>query len=329
MLIPLKDYIYNYYLPSLKIKNIYTNRYEDVFKIFNLNGSGYLDILMSQGYMIETKYNFATDSKEFGLVKIEQKPKISYKTVEQEFTVKKYRYITVKTGKFKLVNTGKKKTVTVAESYYKKIGKTKYFVTEYKKKKIPIRKKIPITKKQRQYYDTVEIKKVEIPIETKRYTYKKIAYKRYIQFYLYEEYRYIPANSKLEHILCIKPFYTRYSNAIEISEVDSFGNEIFTTPEQFTQTKIYNQAITDCRNAMYAKVTQDEQQKFFKNYLHYFKKNRKARQKINKNSYSYTLDIIDLVFFTDSKEIDNGIGNKQVTRLSKAQFEKELTQEND
>lgn len=314
MLISLKDYIYNYYLPKLKIKNIYTGKYENVFKIFNLDGSGALDILMSKGYMIETKYNFATDSKEFGLVKIEKIDKIyTTKTEILPITVKKYRWVTI--------DTGKKKTVTVAKSYYKKIGRTRYYVTEYRKKKIPVKKKI------KEYYDDIEYEIVETPIIKKksRYTYKKIAFKRYIQFYLYEEYKYVPANSKLEHILSIKPFYTRYSYPIQISEVDSFGNEIFMTPEEFTQTKIFNDAINDCRNAMYVRVSQDEQQKFFKNYINYFKKNRKARQKVNKNSYSYTLDIIDLVFFTDSKEIDNGAGNKEITKLTKSQFDKELS----
>lgn len=301
MLIPIMQFI-NKYLKNLKIKNIFTGKYENCQKIMNWNGSGALDILVGQGYMVETKYNFATDEQEFGLVKLGRKEKVvGEKNVEKVVEIKKYRLVDSDQIK------GYKKAVIPVFKYVK-IGRRKEYTTEYKTVKIPI------YKKKRQYYTVKQIQTVKEPIVKKTYTYKRITFKEYIPFLLFEKYKYDSSLGEIVHSLYIKPFYSQFGEAISTSAENSLGMREFTTPEEFSLCQQYKDFVKDCKTLLFAGTTQKQSIDFFKNFVR-----RKRKEKRYKASYSYSEDILDVVFFKSADFEDN----KKVETLTEEEL-KEL-----
>lgn len=306
MLIPLKYFI-DEYLDNLYIKNIFTGKQVNANKIFNWQSSGALDILISNGYMIETKYNYATDEKEFGLVKVSKTKKvIGYKedTIITPIETRKYRYV---------LSDEIKGYRTVIKPVYKyvKIGRQTFYTTQYKRVKTPIYRKV------REYYTVVDYdyKVVKTPITKTYYKYKKIMHENYIPYMLYEKYKYDSANGKVEQSLFIAPFYSSHGQAFGISKGGNDYKPEFCLPEEIPQTQEYKDFLTDCKSLMFQNTTHKESLALLKQHIKNYKKkdNYKA-------SYSYSEDIIDIVFFTYSKTNDN----TQTVTLTEEEFNKEL-----
>lgn len=294
MLIPLERFIKKY-LKNLKIKNIYTKQYENCQKIMNWNGSGALKLLIKNNYMIETKYNYVTKEQEFGLVKIGKSQKvIGEKNVEKVVEIKKYKLVDSDE-----IKDYKKAVIPVFK--YVKIGRRKEYTTEYKTVKIPI------YKKKRQYYTVKQIQTVKEPIIKNKYIYKRITFKDYIPFLLFEKYRYDTAKGDIEHTIYIRPFYYKYGEAISISAENSLGMREFTTPEEFSLCQQYKDFVNDCKGYMFAGTTQKETLKYFKNFVR-----RSRKEKRYKSSYSYSEDILSIVFF-ESADLK---GNKKVEKIT-------------
>lgn len=306
MLIPLKEFIIDY-LSTLYIKNIFTNKSVRALDIFNWDSSGALDILIANGYMVETKYNYATNEKEFGLVRIDKKDKIiGYK--------EETKIVPIETLKYRYINSDEiKRYKVVIEPVYKyvKIGKQTYYTTQYK------RVKIPIYKKKRQYYTIVDYKYETIrkPIIKKSYKYIKIMHNDYIVYFLYEKYKYDSASAKIDHSLWIAPFYSSHGQALAISVRDSLNNVIPSTPEELTLGSEYKNFLSACKQAMFTNTTQKESVQLLKNHIRNFKKKKQY-----KSSYSYSEDILDTVFFTYATTKGNTIKEN----LSEENFNMEL-----
>ena len=302
MLIPLRTFI-SRYLKNLKIKNIFTGKYENCQKIMNWNGSGALDILIGQGYMIETKYNYATDEEEFGLVKIGKKAQVvGERNVEKIVEIQKYRL--VDSDEIKGY-----KTETIPVFKYVKIGRRKEYTTEFKKVKIPI------YKKKREYYTVKKLTTVKEPIIKEDFIYKKITFKEYIPFLLFEKYKYDCSLGKIVHSLYIKPFYSQFGEVVSVARENSLGFREFCTPEDFSLSQQYKEFLPDCKQLLFGGTSQKESMKFFKNFV-----KRRKKEKRYKASYSYSEDIIDTVFFRSADYTDN----KQVKELTKEQLKEEI-----
>ena len=302
MLIPLRTFIHRY-LKNLKIKNIFTGKIENAEKIFNWNSSGALDIMLADGYFVETKYNYATQNDEFGLVKIDKKEIITG-TYEENIIVPIQRYRLVETDEIK----GYK---TIIEPVYKwvKIGRDKIYTTQFKKRKIPV------YKKKRQYYTDYEYRTITKTKTKKVSAYKKIMFKDYTPYLLYEKYKYDSAKGDIEHSLFIAPFYSRYGQAFVVAKKDDLGQLVFTTPEEMSVCKEFKDFMPDCKYVLFQNTTPKESIGLLKEHI----RNQK-RKKNYKASYSYSEDIIDLVLFTDTKT-DN---NKEVVELTEEQLKEEL-----
>lgn len=306
MLIPLRTFIHKY-LKNLKIKNIFTNKIENAEKIFSWDSSGALDILMSNDYYIETKYNFATDEKEFGLVKIDKKEVITDTWQEKVLVpITKTKYRLVESNDIKGYKTEFKPIFK-----WIKIGRSKVFTTTYKKVKVPI------YKKEREYYTVIDYEYQTITkTKTKKVSvYKKIMFRDYTPYLLYEKYKYDSSKGDIIHSLFIAPFYSRYGQAFVVAKKDSIGNYVYTTPEDMSLSKEYKDFISDCKQVLFQNTTPKESISMLKEHIRNLK-----RKNHYKASYSYSEDIIDTVFFTDTKTNNN----KEVIELTKEQLKEEL-----
>lgn len=302
--IPLKQFIDNF-LANYYIKNTYTNNIERGLDIFNWKKSGALGILINQNYYIETRYNFATTDTEYGLVEVADIP--VKKIVKYEDYEPYYKNV-VKTEK----RPYKRKYIEPIFKYVK-IGRTTYYTTQYKTTYKTFYRSYKTKIKELDYRYVIKEKEVI----TYKKSYKKISYKYYEPFLLYEDYK--TDGDEIVHELFIAPYYSKYGEGILIADYDeNIGEPIFALPEDIPQTRDYKKFIELAKKTLFNNTSQKKVQEYFDNYIH--RKNKKNY----KSSYHHSLDILDIVFYINSNVVIDDEINRKVENLTKQQFNEEI-----
>lgn len=309
MLIPLKKYI-NEWLDTYTVKDIFTGEIEKARKIFRLNKSYFLKLLLRDKYYIDTETGYITTDKNYikviktPLSQITPKKVKKFRVIGRKKVVDRYitetvdDYEPVEQTKYRMVNDydnpiydtvikrrkiGKKYVLATEYIPTGKYRKIRQYYTVLRYVKTSVVKKRPIYK----YVDILEPYYEQVRQRTEEDIATKITEHRFYEpFFVFDYYKSFDDDT-YEHYLYISPFFDGYGTAVKIGSdedeiVDNRRLPKFISPQELIKTNSYLSAYRQCR-FMIAKG----KEKLFKKYF------REINERINNNEELHTINLLD------------------------------------